>query len=477
MNGLAKVMANKKNKQRETKAGMLFSEYFENTDFPSDDTVFLTDKRRAAAGHFAKTGFPSTGSENWRKTDLTETLNRDYDISFSSKERTLQLKSIFECQVNDFDTDLFTILNGYCINENKSLDTDSGIVVCSMTKAQHDYPELFEKYFGTAAKDEKNGLTALNTATFTDGYFIYVPDNTDYGRTIQMVNLIDAAKRIFTNTRNLVIVGRNASLKLVHCDDSLSAHGSFVNTVTEFFVEDGGKLDFYKLQNKDEEATVITNNFIKQGRDTHTRSNTITLNGGLIRNDTVVEMNGRGGESEVYGLYLVDRRQFVDNHVFVDHAVSDCISRQLFKGIADEEARAVFNGHILVRQDAQRTEAYQNNNNIQLTDTAAIDTHPFLEIYADDVKCSHGATVGQLDTDALFYMKQRGICDRTARMLLMYSFAQEVINKIELPALSESIQDLVTRRLKGELSACENCSLSCENPDSAITFDIDMSKI
>jgi Fe-S cluster assembly protein SufD len=246
-----------------------------------------------------------------------------------------------------------------------------------------------------------------------------------------MVNLIDADKRIFTNTRNLVIVGRNASLKLVHCDDSLSAHGSFVNTVTEFFVEDGGKLDFYKLQNKDEEATVITNNFIKQGRDSHTRSNTITLNGGLIRNDTLVKMNGRGGESEVYGLYLVDRRQFVDNHVFVDHAVSDCTSRQLFKGIADDNAHAVFNGHILVRQDAQHTEAYQNNNNIQLTDTAAIDIHPFLEIYADDVKCSHGATVGQLDTDALFYMKQRGICDHTARMLLMYSFAREVINRIQ----------------------------------------------
>lgn len=163
--------------------------------------------------------------------------------------------------------------------------------------------------------------------------------------------------------------------------------------------------------------------------------------------------------------------------MFVDHASSDCTSNQLFKGIVDEYATAVFNGHILVAKDAQRTEAFQNNNNVQLTDTATVHTNPFLEIYADDVKCSHGATVGQLDSDALFYMMQRGICERTAKMLLMYSFVGQVISHISLPALKTRIEDLVTRRLKGELTACENCSLNCDDPDAVLTFEIDVSKI
>ncbi len=460
-------------KKTETLLQRRFQEAFE--DFAGDD--FAAGFRKEAFEKFMSLGFPSVKEESWRKTDLTEVLGRDYVINYKDKQRSTELKSMFECKVNDFDTDLFTMINGWCSGSALDYKADNGLIITSVNSAIKEYGDIFGKYFNSLARDENNGLVALNTAFYSDGYFIYVPDNVEFERVIQIVNLIDTQKSIFSNTRNLVVVGKNAKLKLVHCDDSLSTNGSLVNNVTEFFVEDGGSIDFYKLQNKDEEATVLTTNFMQQGRDTHVRSNTITLNGGLIRNETKLKMAGRGGTSEIYGLYLVDRKQFVDNHVTVEHAVSDCSSTQLFKGIADEEARAVFNGHILVAQDAQRTEAFQNNNNIQLTDTASVSTHPFLEIYADDVKCSHGATVGQLDTEALFYMMQRGICERTARMLLMYSFTGEVIDKIRLSALKETIQDLVTRRLKGELSACENCALSCDDPDAVITFDIDVSKI
>jgi Fe-S cluster assembly protein SufD len=435
----------------------------------------LNEIRAEAKKVFEEIGFPTGKEEKWRKTKLKNVLELPYEINLDGKDRTDPLKSIFECEINNFDTDLFTILNGW--HEDKSDIREDGVIITSILKAEQEYPELFYKYFGKQVNTNQNGLLALNTSSFTDGYFIYIPDNVNHDRTVQIVNLINSKTRIFVNTRNLVVLGKNAKLSLVHCDDSLSSFGSFVNTVTEFFVDEGAKLDFYKLQNKDDQATVITHNFVDQQKDSTTRSNTTTFNGGIIRNDTHVTLSGQGAHADVLGLYLVDRKQLVDNQVKIDHAVSDCTSNQLFKGIADEEARAIFNGHILVRKDAQRTSAFQNNRSIQLTDTAGIDTQPFLEIYADDVKCSHGATVGQLDEEAMFYMRQRGICERTSRMLLMFSFVGEVIDMIEIPALKERVSDLTSRRLKGELSACENCALSCEDPDKVVSFEIDMSKI
>lgn len=435
----------------------------------------LSAKRSEAMASFETKGFPNNKDEKWRKTKLNNVLSLPYKIINEDKDRANQVKSIFECEINNLDTDLFTILNGW--NENIETVDFGGVIVTSMQNAESQFPDLFNKYFGTLIDSDSNGLVDLNTALFTDGYFIYVSDNVNHSRVLQIVNLINSQTRIFVNTRNLVYIGKNASLKLVHCDDSLSSFGSFVNTVTEFIIEEGGKIDFYKLQNKDEKATVITHNFVNQEKDSNFQSNTITFNGGLIRNDTNVRLAGKGANADVLGLYLVDKDQFVDNQVKIDHLASDCTSNQLFKGIADDNAKVIFNGHILVRPDAQRTNAFQNNNSIQLTDTASIDTHPFLEIYADDVKCSHGATIGQLDESAMFYMRQRGICERNARMLLMYSFVGVVIDKIQIAAVRERVGDLVSRRLKGELSACENCALSCENPDSVMTFEIDMSKI
>ncbi|MBN2745339.1 MAG: Fe-S cluster assembly protein SufD [Bacteroidales bacterium] len=453
----------------------LFDGFFDQYINNETDSPLSLSIRKGAFEDFYRMGFPTNKIEKWRKTKLKDVLDLPYTINTSDRLRTQQQKSIFECEINNLDTDLFSLLNGWY--EKSSENLLQGVIVCSIREAEQKYPELFSKYFDRMASDRSNGLIALNSAIYSDGYFVYVPDNVACNRTIQIVNVINATSRIFVNTRNLVIVGKNASLSLVHCDDSLSSFGSFVNNVSEFFVDEGGQLDFYKMQNKDEKATVITHNFVEQQRDTNTHANTITFNGGLIRNDTRVKLAGKGSHADVMGLYLVDREQFVDNQVKIDHAVSDCTSNQLFKGIVDENGRAIFNGHILVQQDAQRTAAYQSNNNIQLTDTASIDTHPFLEIYADDVKCSHGATVGQLDEDALFYMMQRGICERNARMLLMFSFAGQVIDHIKIPAIKNRISELVSRRLKGELSACESCELNCENPDSVMTFEIDMSKI
>jgi Fe-S cluster assembly protein SufD len=206
-------------------------------------------------------------------------------------------------------------------------------------------------------------------------------------------------------------------------------------------------------------------------------TNSISLNGGLIRNYNHVKLNGRFAEADILGVYLMDKEQHIDNQVYVHHASPDCQSNELFKGILDDEASSVFNGHILVDRDAQRTNAFQNNRNILLTDRASANSKPFLEIYADDVKCSHGATVGQLDTEGLFYIRSRGICEASARLLMMYAFAAEIINKIKIEPLRDRIDDMVKRRLRGELSICERCVLHCNHPDKELNFEIDMSKV
>ena len=446
--------------------------------FAGTDSDFVKERRHRAAEIFAKEGFPSRNLESWRKTDLSRVLQRDYAINLGEKLDQSNIRDFFSCQVNQFDTDLYTQLNGWWIEEKEFWKVyDNGTIVGSLKTAMKKMPEFFEAHYGSYVVNEKNGLIAMNSALFSDGYFIYVPKGVEQERTLQMVNIINSKKPEFVNTRNLVVLGENAQLKLVHCDDSMDVKASLINSVTEVFIDRGAKLEYYKLQNKDEEAVILTNTFFKQEADSNLIGNTIILNGGLVRNDTNVLLNGRGANADVMGLYLVDKKQFVDNHVYIDHAVPNCTSFTTFKGIADEEARAVFNGHVLVRQDAQQTVALQANHNIQLTKTTKIDTHPFLEIYADDVKCSHGATVGQLDEEALFYLMQRGVCERNAKMLLMLAFVKEIVDKIKLPALRDSTDDLVRRRLKGELSACDQCSIQCADPDKPLVFEIDMTKI
>jgi Fe-S cluster assembly protein SufD len=274
-----------------------------------------------------------------------------------------------------------------------------------------------------------------------------------------------------------VILGSNSSLRLVHCDDSVDDQVGFINSVSEVVLSENARLDHYKLQNKNDRSALINNVFFHLESGANLSTNAISLNGGLIRNEVYVRLNGRGSHADILGVYLMDREQHIDNQVFVDHAVPDCTSNELFKGILDDQASGVFNGHILVRKDAQRTNAYQNNKNILISDKAVIDSKPFLEIYADDVKCSHGATVGQLDSEAMFYLRSRGISADNARMLLMYAFAAEIVNKISIPKLKLRIDDLVKKRLRGELSICDQCVLHCNSREQKVSFEIDMSKI
>ncbi|MFC2100410.1 Fe-S cluster assembly protein SufD [Bacteroidota bacterium] len=444
-----------------------------------NDTPVLANIREKAFDHFRSLGFPDQSLEDWRNTNLSDALTKPYHMYFEpTYDKNIDLEHIFKCEIPHFNTKKLPQLNGWYISKGIPLDElPDGVIYGSLAEAIHKYPDLIEKYYSKYADTSKNGFDALNTAFAQDGVFIYVPDNVKIKKPVQMVSIINLDENIFVHIRNLIILGKNSSLTLVHCDDSIDQRISFTNSLTEIHVGENAQIDHYKLQNKNNKSTLINTIYFNQENNSRVTSNAITLNGGIIRNDTHVCLNGEGSESNIYGIYLVDKDQHVDNQVYIDHAKPNTYSNELFKGILDDYASAVFNGHVLVRRNAQKINAFQNNKNILLTDKAKINTKPFLEIYADDVKCSHGATVGQLDDDAMFYIRSRGISEENARLLLMYAFAAEVINKISIDALRNRIDDMVKKRLRGELSICDQCVLHCSQKEKPVVFEIDMSKI
>jgi len=443
-----------------------------------NDSSYTSAVRSKGFGNFKNLTLPDRKNELWKNTDLSNVLKMDFTKYLDKTETGSDLDFMFTCDVHNFKTDQVSFLNGWFVSKASELSPlPEGVIIGSLAEAFRKYPELIEKHYGRYADAGKDLFLAMNTAFARDGLFIYVPDNVILENPVQMISIINHNENLLIQNRNLVILGKNSRMTLVMCDDSTNQQASFSNSATEIFLDEGAQFEHYKLQNLNNSSTLLNSTWFHQEADSRLNTFAITLNGGLIRNYSNVKLNGSGADAHVNGLYLVDKKQHVDNRIFVDHAVPDCTSSELFKGILDDEATAVFNGHVLVRKDAQRTNAYQQNRNILLTDKATVNTRPFLEIYADDVKCSHGATVGQLDNEALFYLKSRGICMASARLLLIYAFAAEVIGKMSLEPLMNRVDEMVKQRLRGELHICQTCVLHCANPEKEIHFDIDLSKV
>lgn len=442
------------------------------------DTRKIAGIRYSSFDQFKNQSFPGSRSEDWKNTDLSSALGKDYYQYLQAPEEDVDIDSLFRCEVHNFETDQISFHNGWFVpSSKKTTDLPEGVIIGSLADAFKSHPGLIEEHFGKYADPSKSIFQAMNTAFAQDGMFVYVPDNVVIDKPIQMISIISHPDNLLVQNRNLIILGKSSKMTLVQCDDSTNHKSSFNNSVTEIYMDDNSELIHYKLQNLNDSSTLLNSSYFHQESHSRLHSFAITLNGGLIRNYSQARLNGKGSSANVYGLYLMDKKQHVHNRVFIEHAAPDCHSNELFKGILDDEASAVFNGHILVMRDAQKTNAYQNNKNILLTDKARAHAKPFLEIYADDVKCSHGATVGQLDAEALFYIRSRGICQASARLLLMYAFAAEVINKISIESLQKRIDDMVKQRLRGELSICDRCVLHCSNQEKEISFDIDLSKV
>ncbi|MDR0970027.1 MAG: Fe-S cluster assembly protein SufD [Lentimicrobiaceae bacterium] len=441
-----------------------------------DDYELVTKLREEAIRSFEKKEFLN------EKTTANHSKLTDFlldGFTFQLKPENLNRDSInrFHCEMQDFDfeSEHITLLNSWGNNIVQTLH--NGIVIGNMKVAMKLFPNIFEKFFGQAIKNQDNTLLDLNNAFWQDGIFIYVPKGKHATLPIQVMKLVDQVSKNLLQTRNLIILEPNSSLSLMDCDDSINHESNMINSVTEFFVAENAQLDVYKMQHINDNSVLINHSFVKQKANSTVRMNTLSFNGGAIHNNIHVNLDGEGGNADVFGLYLMDKKQHVDNQIRINHNKAHCNSSEQFKGILDDEATAVFNGYSYVAPNAQKTNASQSNNNLLLTSKARINTKPFLEIYADDVKCSHGATVGQLDQEALFYMRSRGISAANARLLLMYAFAADIINQIRIEPLLLRVDDLVKKRLRGELSICDKCVLQCSKPQKELNFDIDMSKI
>ncbi len=423
---------------------------------------FFNTFRAAAYSKFSELGIPSKKNEAYKYTNLNTFFDHDYDSYFMPVAADFVEAEKFRCEVTDLDAYGIVLLNGFYPTINGKLrELPNGIWIGSLNEAAIRFADKFEQHFGKYAKSETDGLIHLNTAMASDGVFVYVPEGVTLNRPVQVVNLVQSSSDVFNQHRNLIIAEKNSTFSIIICDHTLSPQKFLTNAVTEVYVGENAHFDIIRVQNEHNNACKITNTFIYQDRNSVTSSNNITLHGGLIRNNTYHYLGGEGAESYSYGLFLADKWQHIDNFVNVEHAAPNCTSNQLFKGVLDDMSSGAFNGRILVRPGAQGTLAYQKNNNILLTDDAKMDTKPQLEIFADDVKCSHGATIGQIDDNALFYLQSRGINKREARLMLMFGFAHEVIQNIKVEPLRERMDNLVMQRLKGELSRCASCMVKC----------------
>lgn len=453
-----------------------FNQHFERIS--ANDTPKIKALRKQSFAAFEAAGFPDSSQEKWRFTEIESALDQQFTHLIEEEKSDKNIEDIFRCEVHNFESEIISVLNGWHHHRQQALTTTAdGVIYGSLAAAKKKYPELFDQHYGQIAHSRHNSFVDLNTAMVQDGVFIYVPKGVEASKTLQIIKLIDRNKSTFVQSRLLILLEANSKLSLMHCDDSINHHSSLVNTVTEVVVGENAQFELYKLQNLNDDSALVNSTFIRQAANSTIKTNTLTFNCGMIRNNIEVSLEGEGAHADVLGLYLMDKQQHVDNQIRINHNAPQCTSNELFKGILDDKATAVFNGYIYVKRDAQKTSAYQNNKNILLKPTATINTMPFLEIYADDVKCSHGATIGQLDQEAMFYLRQRGISADNSRMLLLYAFAADVINNISIEGLRTRIDDMVKKRLRGELSVCEKCVLHCGTPEKEYFFDIDMSKL
>ena len=420
----------------------------------------ISSKRKEAIKLFEEKGIPTKKVENYKYTNMVPLFKKDYDFDFEHEVFKQDLSEVFNCNVHDLEATTIYLINGWYYRKNQvPPNLPKGVLVGSLSEFSQSHPELFKAHYNQYAKNNEDSLVALNTAFAQDGFFIYVPKGVVVEKPIQIVNIMSSDNDLMAFPRNLIIVEENAQAKILLCEHTLSEKRYLLSGVTEVFADKNSIFDIYNIQNQHNLTTNISSLFVKQKQHSSVLTHNLTLHTGVTRNNIYVHMDDEHCESHVYGLFISDKNQHIDNFSYIDHAKPNCHSEELFKGVLDDSATAAFAGKIMVRPDAQKTNAFQRNDNLLLTDTAKMNTKPMLEIYADDVKCSHGATVGQLDNKAMFYLRSRGINKEEARILLMYAFAYEAVEKIRVEAVREQIRELVEQVFRGELNKCTSCVL------------------
>jgi Fe-S cluster assembly protein SufD len=424
--------------------------------------AFLRNDRYQAMAAFQRMGIPDRSVENYKYTDLTKLFAQEnFNRAFTPTSFDFDMQEVFTCDVPEFDTHLLFHVNGWYFDQNKTDQFPNGTIIKSMKCAMKENSELVEKYYGKLADVSTDPMSALNSAFAQDGLFIFIPDNVIIEKPIQIIDLLRSEEDLFVTQRNLIVVGKNSQVKLMFCDHTLAVYSYIANYLTEVYLEEDAIADIYGIQNQHNGTAYLNGLFIRQERNSKLITNTISLHGGITRNHLQVDLQGEHANASLYGLTLTDKDQHSDFFTSIDHAQPGCHSNQIFKNVLDDNSTGAFTGRIHVMPGAKKTEAYQRNNSVLMTKAAKMNTKPQLVIDNDDVKCSHGATIGQVNEEALFYLQTRGINEKEARLMLMFAFAHEVLSNIRVEQLRNSIDRLVNKRLRGEVSRCHDCKLEC----------------
>ena len=406
----------------------------------------FSTKRTAAFDSFLKNGFPNQKMEDWRFTPLHFLSKYDFNLCNDTANEEINRLEFEQLSIPDVGDLRIVFING---RFSKLLSTinKSKVEIISLKEAIEKYPYIMEKKFGTLT-DLNDGFQNLNNALFDDGIFLYIPKNESPKEIVHLI-FINYAKHeeLISLPRNLIYADSGSSVNILESIHTIGEKAVFTNSVTEIFALENAKIDYSKFQNIESNSYYIGTTKADLSRNAVLESTTTTLKGKFVRNNLELKLNGDGSETILNGFYFLDGYDFADNHTLVDHAVPNSTSNEIYKGIMNDNSKAVFNGKIIVRPDAQKTAAYQTNRNILLSDDAEINTKPQLEIYADDVKCSHGATSGKIDNEEMFYLKSRGISEEKAQSLLLNAFADEIIEKIKIPNLRNEIKMRVAKRL------------------------------
>lgn len=420
----------------------------------------LNDLRDKAFDDFCRLGFPSKKVERYKYTDIQKIFEPNYGLNLNRLEIPVNPYDVFKCDVPNLSTSLYFVVNDSFYDKMlPKCSLAEGVIVGSLSKVAAEHPELVAKYYGKIANTGDDAVTALNTMLSQDGLMVYVPKNVKVEKAIQVINILRSDVDLMVNRRVLIVMEQGSEAKFLFCDHAADDRNFLATQVIEAFVGENAKLDLYCLEETHYKNTRVSNVYIEQQANSVVNHNVITLHNGVTRNRLDLVFKGEGAECFANGCVIADKSQHIDNNTLIDHQVGHCTSHQLYKYVLGDEAVGAFAGRILVRKDAQKTSSNEINQNLCTTKKARMFTQPMLEIYADDVKCSHGSTVGQLNDAAMFYMRQRGISEKEAKLLLEFAFVNEVVDQIQLEPLKERLRYLVEKRFRGELNKCEGCKL------------------
>ena len=419
--------------------------------------------REEAFREFSASGFPTRKVGRYKYTDINELFAPDYGLNLNRFDIPVNPYDAFRCDVPNLSTSLYFVVNDmFYTKALPKSHLPEGVIIGSLK----DFATT--TYYHQLASKDHDAVTNLNTMLAQDGLYVYVPKGVVVERAIQVINILKSPNtphstlhtpHFMVNRRVLIVLEEGAELKMLFCDHTADDCHFLATQVIEAYVGENASLDLYCMEETHAKNVRLSNVYIDQQANSRVNHNVITLHNGITRNKLDLTFSGEGAECDCYGCVIADKNQHVDNNTLITHKVPHCTSNELYKYVLDGQATGAFAGKVLVEQGAQKTSSQMTNQNLTATKEARMYTQPMLEIYADDVKCAHGSTVGQLNDAALFYMRQRGIPLEEARLLLQNAFINEVIDKMKLEPLRDRLHYLVEKRFRGELSKCEGCKL------------------